>query len=140
DYATASGRPIIAPVSGSLECVWRNGYGRSAEITVNGVIARLSHLSRYQSAGGNRTRNGGSCPANVTRGEVVGYVGSSVRSSGPHLHFELRCGELFGDSVNPVEYIDVVTQIPIPEPRPDFESDQEEGYEYEAFGEEDVVL
>ena len=92
DYAAASGTPIIAPADGTMVKVERqNGYGNMVEIRHNQKMTTLyAHMSRFAPG----ARSGKS----VKAGEVIGYVGSTGRSTGPHLHFEVRIN---GQAVDP---------------------------------------
>lgn len=81
DFGAASGTPVHAPTDGIISRAgWAGGYGRQVRIDHGGGIATsFSHLSRYAAAPGTRVR----------AGQVIGYVGSSGLSTGPHLHYEL---------------------------------------------------
>ena len=69
---------------------WAGGYGRQVRIAHgSGLLSTYSHMSDYAVAPGTYVR----------RGQVIGYVGSSGFSTGPHLHFEVRQG---GVAVNPL--------------------------------------
>ena len=84
DFAAPRGTPIRAAGSGKI--VYRarkGGYGRVVEIKhSNGYLTRYAHMSRYSSG----LRQG----SHVRQGQVVGYVGSSGRTTGAHLHYEVR--------------------------------------------------
>ncbi len=79
------GDPIIAPANGTVvKAGWQGGYGNLVEIDhKNGLVTRYGHLSRIEVAVGDE----------MTRGQLMGYVGSTGRSTGPHLHYELRLGD-----------------------------------------------
>jgi murein DD-endopeptidase MepM/ murein hydrolase activator NlpD len=81
DISTGYGERIIAPADGVVGYVgFYSGYGRMIEIDHgHGVITRYGHLSSYVIAEGE----------SVHRGQVIGYVGLSGRSTGPHLHYEV---------------------------------------------------
>ena len=84
DYAAATGTPVRATADGSV--AWarpRGGYGNLVEIQhPNGYATRYAHLSQIAS---------GVAPGtDVRQGEVIGYVGSTGLSTGPHLHYEVR--------------------------------------------------
>ena len=71
----------------------RNGYGNVVVIYHgNGVTTRYGHLSKIDVEPGQRVR----------RGEEIGKVGSTGRSTGPHCHYEVRLNDV---PVNPVEYV-----------------------------------
>jgi len=82
DYVAPAGTPVSATADGKVTFAGQKGqYGRLVVIRHrNGYQTSYGHLSRI------KTRNG----ANVAQGQVIGYVGSSGMSTGPHLHFELR--------------------------------------------------
>lgn len=82
DLATSSGAPVVAPDAGYVEFVgWDNtGYGNMILLNHgNGTITRYAHLSAFA------VRQGQS----VTKGMLIGRVGSTGHSTGPHLHFEI---------------------------------------------------
>lgn len=93
DYAAPVGTPVESAGSGKvLFAGWRSGYGNTIEIRHNNSYATVyAHLSRI--AKGVRTG------ASVDQGDVVGYVGSTGISTGPHLHYEVRVA---GRLVNPL--------------------------------------
>ena len=83
DFAAPSGTPIIAAGSGVvIKSGWLGAYGRYVRIRHNGTYstayAHMSRISRGITPG-----------ARVEQGQVIGYVGSSGRSTGPHLHYEI---------------------------------------------------
>lgn len=92
DYAAPSGTPILAPSDGTVEeAGYKGGYGNTIVLRHNGTMQTLyAHMSRFGSY-----RVG----SRVKAGDVIGYVGSTGRSTGPHLHYEVR---LNGQPVNPV--------------------------------------
>ncbi len=94
DFAAPTGTPIYAAGSGRLVRVGRlGGYGNYIRIDHgNGYETAYAHMSRYASG----MRRGG----RVKQGEVIGYVGSTGRSTGPHLHFEVLKG---GTQINPLK-------------------------------------
>jgi murein DD-endopeptidase MepM/ murein hydrolase activator NlpD len=75
-YAAASGEVIISRASG-----WNGGYG-------NYIVIR--HPNNTQTLYSHLSRNVVNVGAWVTQGQVIGHVGSTGRSTGPHLHFEVR--------------------------------------------------
>ena len=83
DFAAPTGTPIYAGGNGIVEYVGRNGgYGKYIRIRHNnGYKTAYAHLSNY--------RKGISKGVRVNQGEVIGYVGSTGNSTGPHLHYEI---------------------------------------------------
>ena len=92
DFAAPTGTPVLASGDGAVELAGRaGGYGNYIRIrhTADHKTA-YAHLSGY--ARGIKTG------VNVTQGQVIGYVGSTGRSTGPHLHYEIMVN---GAQVNP---------------------------------------
>ena len=83
DFAVPTGTPILAAGTGHIEYAgWNGNYGRYIRIRHNAIYkTAYAHLSRLASG----IRNG----RQVQQGEVIGYVGSTGRSTGPHLHYEI---------------------------------------------------
>ncbi|MFK4824890.1 M23 family metallopeptidase [Paenochrobactrum sp. BZR 588] len=83
DWAAPRGTPIIASGNGVVEKAgWSNGYGNQTLIRhANGYVSSYSHQ--------NAIANGVTPGAKVRQGQVIGYVGSTGLSTGPHLHYEL---------------------------------------------------
>jgi len=96
DYAARAGRPIRASAKGRIVYKgWKGGYGRVIQIQhANGVKTLYAHMRRF--ARGMRVGK------YVSQGRVIGYVGTSGRSTGPHLHFGLY---KHGRAKNPARYI-----------------------------------
>lgn len=94
DIGTTYGQPVCATADGVVtKASLGNGYGREIEIDHgNGIQTVYGHLSGFAVTAGERVR----------RGEVIGYVGSSGRSTGPHLHYEVRIRDT---PVNPHKYL-----------------------------------
>ena len=84
DIAGAYNAPIVASADGMVTYVgYRFGYGLMVELTHSGgVVTRYAHLKKVLARNGQSTR----------AGEVIGLMGSSGRSTGPHLHFEVLVG------------------------------------------------
>jgi murein DD-endopeptidase MepM/ murein hydrolase activator NlpD len=88
------GAPVIAAASGTvtIACA-QNGYGNVVYIDHgNGLTTRYGHLSQIDVTVGQA----------ITRGETLGRVGSTGRSTGPHLHYEVRINN---QPVNPRQYL-----------------------------------
>lgn len=81
DYAAPSGTPIRAAADGMITYKgWKGGYGHTVMLVhANGVETLYGHMSAFSDAHGA-----------VRAGDIIGYVGSSGRSTGPHLHYEAR--------------------------------------------------
>lgn len=94
DFAGATGTPIHATADGVVtHAGWEGGYGRMVTIRHDfGIETRYAHLSQIRVEKGQR----------VSRGDRIGDMGSSGRSTGTHLHYEVRIG---GDPVNPMTFI-----------------------------------
>ena len=84
DFAAPRGTPIMAAGNGTVEIAGRNGgYGNYVRIRHNGQYkTAYAHLSKF----GRGIRKG----AKVRQGQTIGYVGSTGRSTGPHLHYEVH--------------------------------------------------
>jgi murein DD-endopeptidase MepM/ murein hydrolase activator NlpD len=93
DLAARSGTPIYASGDGTIEWAkWQSGYGNKIEIKhVNGYETAYGHMSRYA--------DGIKPGVRVRQGQVIGYVGSTGQSTGPHLHFEILIN---GNLVDPL--------------------------------------
>lgn len=94
DFAAPVGTPIYAPADGTVTFAgWSSGYGRLVKIQHEfGIETRYAHQNRIRVEVGQR----------VSRGDHIGDIGNSGRSTGPHLHYEVRVG---GRPVNPMIYI-----------------------------------
>jgi murein DD-endopeptidase MepM/ murein hydrolase activator NlpD len=94
DYGAPSGAPVLSVASGTVtRAGWTGGGGNSVYIKHdNGYETRYLHFSRIASG----LRAG----MRVSQGELIGYVGSTGLSTGPHLHYELLKG---GTHVNPLD-------------------------------------
>ncbi|HEX7775062.1 MAG TPA: M23 family metallopeptidase, partial [Parvibaculum sp.] len=93
DFAAPKGTPIYAAGSGKIEIAgWVNGYGNFVRIKhANGFETGYGHMSAFA--------KGTHVGVTVHQGEVIGYVGSTGRSTGPHLHYEISIN---GKKVNPL--------------------------------------
>jgi murein DD-endopeptidase MepM/ murein hydrolase activator NlpD len=94
DVGASTGTPIWAAKAGRvIHSGWMSGYGNVVVIDHGGGFTTVyAHQSRIAAGDG----------ASVDRGQVIGYVGSTGRSTGPHLHFETRFG---GSPRNPMNYL-----------------------------------
>jgi len=92
DLAAPTGSPVAAAYAGRVtKAAWQGGYGLLVVVDHgNGLQTRYAHLSRLSVAPGQQVR----------QGELVGLVGSTGHSTGPHLHYELRRN---GQPVNPLQ-------------------------------------
>lgn len=94
DYAAPTGHPVYAPADGVVTRSSRaGGYGIMVEIDhPNGLSTRFAHLSRALVSVGTR----------VHAGDQIGRIGSTGRSTGPHLHYEVRRGSR---AIDPMPFI-----------------------------------
>lgn len=100
DFKGPTGAPIYAAARGRIAFVGRRpGYGNCVEIDHgNGLRTRYAHMSAFRARAGQ--------PVNA--GQMIGAVGSTGRSTGPHLHFEVR---LHGRPVNPRPFLEVAPHV-----------------------------
>jgi murein DD-endopeptidase MepM/ murein hydrolase activator NlpD len=94
DFRAPSGLAARATASGKIvEAGWNGGYGNMVEVDHGyGITSRYAHLSSISVAVGDT----------VAKGEMVGRVGSTGRSTGSHLHYEVR---IDGDATDPLRFI-----------------------------------
>jgi murein DD-endopeptidase MepM/ murein hydrolase activator NlpD len=94
DFRAAMGDPVRATANGKVSSSgWAGGYGRMVEIDHgNGLSTRYGHLSQINVKVGDL----------IKIGQVIGEVGSTGRSTGPHLHYETR---IDGDAVDPQKFL-----------------------------------
>jgi murein DD-endopeptidase MepM/ murein hydrolase activator NlpD len=94
DFRAATGDPVRATANGKVvSSGWTGGYGRMVEIDHgNGLSTRYGHLSEINVKVGDL----------IKIGQVIGAVGSTGRSTGPHLHYETR---IDGDAVDPQKFL-----------------------------------
>jgi murein DD-endopeptidase MepM/ murein hydrolase activator NlpD len=94
DIGVPTGTPIHAAAAGTvIWCGWMSGYGN---------LVMIDHGSGLASLYGHQSRIAASCGEQVAAGQLIGYVGSTGFSTGPHLHFEIR---LNGSPVDPLGYL-----------------------------------
>jgi murein DD-endopeptidase MepM/ murein hydrolase activator NlpD len=88
------GTPIYATADGTVgRAQWVGGYGKYVEINHgNAVQTRYGHLSAMNVSPGQRIR----------KGDILGYMGSTGRSTGSHLHYEVR---IAGEAINPIAFL-----------------------------------
>ena len=100
DFKGRSGQPVLSAARGTItHAGWKSGYGKTVEITHgNGLMTRYAHLSGIQVKAGQK----------VKRGIQVGAMGSTGRSTGTHLHFEVR---LNGAAINPLPFLKENTDV-----------------------------
>ena len=100
DFRGPSGAPIYAAARGTISFVGqRSGYGNCVEIDHgNGLVTRYAHMSGFRTVQGKA----------VQPGDVIGLIGSTGRSTGPHLHFEVRIND---HPVNPRPFLEAVPHV-----------------------------
>ena len=101
DYAARRGTPVVAAGNGTVIYAARMGsYGKLIKIRhKDGYETRYAHLKSY--------RRGIKRGKRVKKGQTIGYVGTTGRSTGPHLHFELRKR---GRAINPAKRVQLTTK------------------------------
>jgi len=100
DFKGPIGSPIHAAADGRVTFVGvKQGYGKVVEITHgNGMLTRYAHMSAQRALVGQR----------VDAGDVIGLIGSTGRSTGPHLHFEVRINDR---AVNPRPFLESAPHV-----------------------------
>ncbi len=100
DFRAPTGFPARATADGTVTMAGYNGgYGNMVEVDHgNGVTTRYGHLSKIEVTVGQV----------VSKGAMLGRTGSTGRSTGPHLHYEVRVD---GDAIDPMQYIKAGTEI-----------------------------
>ena len=100
DWAGAYGTAILATAEGEvIHAGWQSGYGRLVKIRhANGFETRYAHLAKIRVSKGQK----------VSRGDQIGEMGNSGRSTGTHLHYEVRRN---GEAVNPMTYIKAARDV-----------------------------
>ncbi|NPA60029.1 MAG: M23 family metallopeptidase [Epsilonproteobacteria bacterium] len=101
DYAARSGTPIYAAGDGVVTyATWMGTYGKLVKIRHgDGYETRYAHMKSIRSSVKKGKR--------VKKGQLIGYVGTTGRSTGPHLHFELRKR---GRAINPLKVVQITTK------------------------------
>ncbi len=100
DFRGPLGAPIYAAAKGRVSFVGqKQGYGNVVEIAHgNGMVTRYAHMSAFRSRVGQ----------DVSPGDVIGAIGSTGRSTGPHLHFEVRVNDR---AVNPRPFLEAAPHV-----------------------------
>jgi murein DD-endopeptidase MepM/ murein hydrolase activator NlpD len=100
DFRGPSGAPIYAAAKGTVSFVGvSQGYGKTVEIDHgNGLMTRYAHMSGFRAQVGQP----------VQAGDVIGLIGNTGRSTGPHLHFEVR---IHDRPVNPRPFLEAATRV-----------------------------
>ena len=94
DISAERGTPVHATADGEVQLASFNGnYGNCIEVEHGlGITTRYGHLSRFVVRSGQK----------VKRGDVIGYVGATGRTTGPHLHYEILMN---GQAINPLKFL-----------------------------------
>jgi murein DD-endopeptidase MepM/ murein hydrolase activator NlpD len=100
DFRGPLGSPIHAAANGKVSFVGtKSGYGKVVEISHgNGMLTRYAHMSAWRARVGQH----------VAAGDVIGLIGSTGRSTGPHLHFEVR---IYDRAVNPRPFLETAPHV-----------------------------
>jgi murein DD-endopeptidase MepM/ murein hydrolase activator NlpD len=100
DFPGKHGEPIVAAAAGKVTFVGqRSGYGNVVEIAhSNGIMTRYAHLSGFNTHVGRK----------VAQGQKIARMGSTGRSTGDHLHFEVRIN---GQPVNPRPFLQASSNV-----------------------------
>jgi murein DD-endopeptidase MepM/ murein hydrolase activator NlpD len=100
DFAGAYGSPILATADGVvIHAGWQSGYGQLVSIRHEfGIETRYGHMSKIRVAKGQK----------VSRGDRIGDMGNTGRSTGTHLHYEIRIG---ARAINPMTYIKAARDV-----------------------------
>ena len=100
DFKGPVGSPIYAAANGVVTFAgWKSGYGKVVEIEHgNGMLTRYAHMSRFGVTQGQK----------VEAGATIGGIGSTGRSTGPHLHFEVRINDR---AVDPRKFLEIAPDV-----------------------------
>jgi len=100
DFKGPTGAPIYSAAKGKISFVGRKaGYGNVVEVSHgNGLMTRYAHMSRFHARVGQE----------VAAGDLIGAIGSTGRSTGPHLHFEVRINDR---AVNPRKFLETAPDV-----------------------------
>ena len=101
DFAARRGTPIKAAGNGTvIYAGWKGGYGKTIQIRhSDGYVTLYAHQKSF--------RRGMKRGKSVKQGQVIGYIGSTGRSTGPHLHFGLYKN---GRPINPLKVVQITTK------------------------------
>lgn len=112
DYAAPTGTPIHATADGTVDFVgWKNGYGNTIILRHHSRITTLyAHQSRFAA--------GLKAGMKVSQGDLIGYVGSTGWSTGPHLHYEFRVAD------KPIDPLTATANMPTAKPLAEEHRDQ----------------
>jgi len=101
DFRGPKGAPIYAAARGVVSFAGvKSGYGNCVEVDHgNGLVTRYAHMSAFHTHVGEA----------VVPGQIIGAIGSTGRSTGPHLHFEVR---IDNKPVNPRPFLEAATHVP----------------------------
>ncbi|MBP6013806.1 MAG: peptidoglycan DD-metalloendopeptidase family protein [Alphaproteobacteria bacterium] len=93
DFGAPTGTPVMASGNGTVKMAgWHGGYGRYVQLSHAGTYSTAyAHLSRFA--------RGIKSGVRVRQGQIIGYVGTTGRSTGPHLHYEVLAK---GKQINPM--------------------------------------
>ena len=100
DFKGPTGSPIYSAAKGKVAFVGRKaGYGKVVEVNHgNGMMTRYAHMSKFHARVGQE----------VAAGDLIGAIGSTGRSTGPHLHFEVRINDR---AVNPRKFLETAPDV-----------------------------
>ncbi len=94
DIAAGIGTPVVATADGEVEKTgWSGGYGN---------IVQINHGNGIETIYGHNSRIAVSVGQSVKKGQVISYAGSTGRSTGPHVHYEVRVN---GTAVDPIKFL-----------------------------------
>lgn len=114
DFAASTGTEVFAPGDGEVVKVESNYWGYGNVITIDhgyGYQTRYAHLSKFAVTKGQK----------VKRGQLIGYVGSTGKATGPHLHYEVEKNDVkvdpihfFFNDLSPEQYEEILEQAALP--------------------------
>jgi len=100
DFKAGFGSPIYSAAQGTVTYVgYKTGYGKVVEVSHgNGLMTRYAHMSAFRAKVGQE----------VAAGDIIGAIGSTGRSTGPHLHFEVRINDR---ALNPRPFLESAPHV-----------------------------